>query len=152
MAKILLMEGSQIRPVESHEFREEAVLQGYLEQFPDLIPLDEVEDNVPPLVTIGREVTVRGSGAIDLLFIDSNGLLTIVETKLATNPEVRRAVIGQIIEYAAFVCQWDADQIERQANSYRASKAQNPASLFEALGVAADDSAGLEAVRSKIEE
>jgi hypothetical protein len=148
MAKILLMEGSKIRPIESSKFKEEAVLQSYLEQYPDLLPLDEVEDNPPPLLAIGREVAVP-SGAIDLLFIDSDGLLTIVETKLATNPEVRRAVIGQIIEYASFVCQWDADHIERQANQYLASRTNGETrDLYQALKVEPD----AEEVRAKLEE
>jgi len=133
MAKILLMEGDHIRPVESSKFKEEAVLQGYLEQFPDLLPLDEVEDDPLPLLAIGREVPVP-SGAIDLLFIDVSGLLTIVETKLARNPEVRREVIGQIIEYASFVCQWDADHVERQANQYLASRTNGETrDLYQAL-------------------
>jgi len=97
-----------------------------------LLPLREVEDNPPAMIAIGREVSVP-SGAIDLLFLDASGRLTIVETKLARNPEARREVIGQIIEYASYVCQWDADQIERQANEYLSEKGANQAPLYAAL-------------------
>lgn len=132
MAKILLMEDGHIKPIESSRFEQEAVLQTYLEQYPELLPLHEVEDNPPPMITIEREVGVP-SGTIDLLFLDTAGRLTIVETKLVRNPEVRREVIGQIIEYASFVCQWDADQVERQTNEYLRSK-DAEANLYEAVG------------------
>jgi len=129
--KILYMDDGNVRPIESSKFEEEAVLQTYLEEHPDLLPLHEIEDNPAPLVTIGREVSVP-SGSIDLLFVDTKGVLTIVETKLAKNPEVRREVIGQIIEYASFVSQWDAQQVERQATEYFRSKGAE-ASLYGVL-------------------
>ncbi len=151
MAKILFMQRGKIRSVESQKFREEAALQTYLEDFPDLIPLDEVEDNPSRLLAIGREVSVP-SGAIDLLLLDADGLVTIVETKLATNPELRRAVIGQIIEYASFVCQWDADHVERLANGYFAENAGKPANLYEALGDMTNDPIDAEVFRSNLED
>ena len=117
MAKILLMGRGKISPIESRRFEQEADLESYLEQFPDLIPLDLAGDHPAKLICIGRQVTA-GSGALDLLFIDAAGLVTIVEAKLATNSEVRRTVIGQIVEYASIVRQWSAEQIERQANAY----------------------------------
>jgi len=145
MARILLVEGGEIRPVDSTKFLQEAALQDYLEQFPELLPLHEVEDNPPPMITIGREVPVP-SGAIDILFADGAGRLTVVETKLAKNPEVRREVIGQIIEYASFVCQWDGVQVERQATEYFRSAGKSELNLYQALAV--DESE----FRSKLEE
>ena len=42
------------------------------------------------------------SGPIDILIINAiDGSITLVECKLARNPEVRRKIIGQIIDYAA---------------------------------------------------
>ncbi|MFH0942246.1 MAG: hypothetical protein V1823_04425, partial [Chloroflexota bacterium] len=67
-----------------------------------------------------REVTVPSGaiGFIDLMYVDKEGLITIVETKLIKNPEIRRTVIGQIIEYASFVSQWTADNIYEIAAAY----------------------------------
>src|SRR5947209_3997805 len=55
-----------------------------------------------------------GSGYVDLLGIDAEDSILLVETKLARNSEIRREVIGQILEYAAFL--WgkgyeDIDQV-----------------------------------------
>lgn len=154
MAKILFMEGGQIRPIESSKFEQEGVLQDYLEQFPELLPLHEIEDEPPRMIAIGREVPVP-SGAIDLLFLDTSGRLTIVETKLVKNPEIRREVIGQIIEYASFVCQWGSDQIERQANDYLRLKGRGETDLYQALAAQGRDSGvslDHDAFRPKLEE
>jgi len=117
MAKILLIDGENIKALDKLRFTEEGRLQDYLEKYPSLIPLVEIVEGPSDLLCIGREVTVP-SGAIDLLFIDKDGLLTIVETKLVKNPEIRREVIGQIIEYASFLSQWTLNDIENIANNY----------------------------------
>ncbi|MFC1940651.1 hypothetical protein ACFLXO_08245 [Chloroflexota bacterium] len=117
MGKILLIEGDRVTPVDEREFPDESKLQDYIEQYPSLIPLSDVIEGASPLLCIGREVPA-GWGFIDLLFIDQDGLLTIVETKLRRNREVRREVIGQIIEYASYVIQWNAEEVFRIANEY----------------------------------
>ena len=121
MKKILVVENRKAQIVDAKKFESEAILQTYLEQFPSLLPVWEVDENAPPLLTIGREVGVP-FGSVDLLFTDANGLLTVVETKLARNSEARREVIGQVIEYASFLSTWDADRVERQANDYLRSQ------------------------------
>lgn len=47
-----------------------------------------------------KEVTVPNAGSIDILLISSSGRVGIVETKLAYNPEARRKVVAQVLEYA----------------------------------------------------
>jgi hypothetical protein len=44
-----------------------------------------------------------GSGRTDLLGVDADGNILIVETKLFKSREIRREVIGQILEYAAYL-------------------------------------------------
>lgn len=117
MAKILLIDGENTTVIDKIKFTEEGKLQDYLEQYPSLIPLSEIVEGTSDLLCIGREVSVP-SGAVDLLFIDKDGLLTIVETKLVKNPGIRREVIGQIIEYASYISQWTVDDVYRIANEY----------------------------------
>ena len=117
MAKILLIDGENIKTLDKVRFTEEGKLQDYLEKYPSLIPLSEIVEGASDLLCIGREVGA-GPGSVDLLFIDKDGLLTLVETKLVKNPEIRREVIGQIIEYASYVSQWTADKVYRVANEY----------------------------------
>ncbi len=42
-------------------------------------------------------------GFLDLLYLDTSGVLTLVETKLARNAEHRREVSAQIVDYATFL-------------------------------------------------
>ncbi len=117
MKKILVIEDGRDNALSKERFTDESELQGYLRKYPDLIPLEEVMDNAPRLVCIGEEVEIP-SGYIDLLFIDENGGLTIVETKLARNPEIRRKVIGQIIEYASHLSNWTVDEVYKVASNF----------------------------------
>src|SRR3990170_1613952 len=114
--KILVQDQSGVRPLEEG-FATEQELQTFLREHPDLMPLEEIELHAPALLCIGREVGLA-SGAEDILYIDQNGLLTVVETKLRKNPEARREVVGQILEYAAQMATWSASDVERQAEKF----------------------------------
>ena len=57
-------------------------------------------------------------GSIDNLYLSPQGYLTIVETKLWRNPEARREVVGQIIDYAREVSRWSYDDLEARVRAY----------------------------------
>ena len=114
--KILIQDEHGVRELEEGYATEEE-LQTFLKEHPDLMPLEEIDLNAPPLLCIGWEVGLA-SGAEDILYIDPNGLLTVVETKLRRNPEARREVVGQILEYAAQMSTWIAADVERQAEKF----------------------------------
>jgi len=63
---------------------------------------------MPRLIVLGREVQL-GSGRADLVAIEPSGRLAIIEIKLAWNAEARRAIIAQVLAYAAYL--WGLDQI-----------------------------------------
>jgi hypothetical protein len=67
-----------------------------LNDSPELIPT-KVEDQA---AIFTREAGLPGSGSTDLVGVDAQGNILIVETKLARNGEIRRKVIGQVLEYA----------------------------------------------------
>src|SRR6266446_3834408 len=84
-------------------FLNEAALHTLVEQAPHLLPLA----GVPRLLVLGREVQL-GSGYADLIAIEPTGRIAIIEIKLARNAEARRAVIVQVLAYAAYL--WGMDQ------------------------------------------
>ncbi|MBW2037476.1 MAG: hypothetical protein JRI41_08375, partial [Deltaproteobacteria bacterium] len=85
----------------------ESWLQELLDNSPDLLPVNMIDDRIdPPLFSLGREIT-NPSGAIDNLFLSRSGHVVLVETKLWRNPESRRQVVAQIIDYAGHVRKWD---------------------------------------------
>ncbi len=81
----------------------EAELQGLLIESPFLIPIDEIREGVSPLVFAVGEFGLPGSGNTDILAFSADGDIAIIECKLAANPESRRKVIGQILEYASYL-------------------------------------------------
>ncbi len=118
--KILVQDKQGVRALEPG-FADEKELQTFLRDHSDLMPTDEIEVGTPPLLCIGWEVGVA-SGSQDLLYIDEAGLLTIVETKLKKNPEARREVVGQILEYASYASAWTTSEVEANAQKFYASK------------------------------
>ena len=45
--------------------------------------------------------------------VESSGRPAIIEVKLASNPEARRAIVSQVLAYAAFLQGYDAKELER---------------------------------------
>jgi len=102
-------------------FTEKAFEEGWLQELirahPELLPVTEIEPAFAPLVSVGREVTTK-VGSIDNLYLSPQGYLTIVETKLWRNPEARRQVVGQIIDYAKEVSRWSYEDLENRVRAY----------------------------------
>ncbi len=117
--KILIQDEHGVRELEEGYATEEE-LQTFLRDHAELIPVDEIELGSPPLLCIGWEVSVA-SGSEDLLYVDETGLLTIVETKLRKNPEARREVVGQVLEYGAQASAWSPNDIEGKAQKFLSS-------------------------------
>jgi len=89
----------------------ESWLQEILYKEPSILPTNEVDSIFSNLIPIGREVPVT-SGFIDDFYISSKGYLVIVETKLWRNPESRREVVGQIIDYAKDIQKWNYEDLD----------------------------------------
>jgi RecB family endonuclease NucS len=91
------------QPVSSAKYRAETELQKLLAETPALISLDEIKPGAsPPLVAV-RECGLPGSGNTDILAFNGDGDIVIVECKLAANAEIKRKVIGQVLEYGAYL-------------------------------------------------
>jgi hypothetical protein len=84
--------------VESADYDDEAELQTLLAESPSLILVDEIREGISPLVVAVREFGLPGSGSTDLLAFSADGDVAVVECKLAANQEIRRKVVGQILE------------------------------------------------------
>lgn len=117
---LLKADGSTTRP-ERISFTDKTFREGWLQElirkYPDILPVAEIEPDFAPLVSVGLEVGTA-AGSIDNLFLSPQGYLTIVETKLWRNPEARREVVGQIIDYATDVSRWSFDELEHRVRSY----------------------------------
>jgi len=76
----------------------------------ELLPVDEVDPIFGKLIPVCREIQTP-VGPLDNLFINELGMLTLVECKLWRNPEARRKVVGQILDYAQEFSRWSYDDL-----------------------------------------
>jgi hypothetical protein len=90
-------------------FPGEAALHSLVEQAPQILPLA----GSPRLIILGREVLL-GSGYADLIAVEPTGRLAIMEIKLARNAEARRAIVAQVLAYAAYLNGLDSVALERE--------------------------------------
>jgi hypothetical protein len=90
-------------------------LQDLLFAHAELLPVDEIDHAYEQLVPICRELTTP-AGPLDVLYATPEGRLVIVEAKLWRNPEARRKVIGQILDYATELSQWSYEDLQREVS------------------------------------
>ena len=83
-------------PLTPTPYLAEAELHDLVRDAPQMLPLA----GTPQLTVLGREVRL-GNGYADLLAVESTGRLVVVEVKLSANAESRRAVVAQVLSYAA---------------------------------------------------
>jgi len=111
----------QLQPMHEEFFSSEDRLQELVANHPSLLGGDQItpEDH-RRFILVGREQgiadVVGGSNrwALDHLFIDQDAVPTLVEAKRSTNSEIRRSVVGQMMDYAAHATQsWNVSEIRR---------------------------------------
>lgn len=106
----------------------EDALQKLIEDYPELIPGSMIEPGAedPPRFVLLRREMPAGGWSLDHLLVDQRGVLTLVETKLIQNPDSRRDVIGQIMEYAAVAVEsWTADSVRERATEFWSRRSQD---------------------------
>jgi hypothetical protein len=89
-------------------------LQEALFAAPEALPVREIDPHIGPLIPVCMEIET-GSGPADILYVTPTGQLVLVETKLWRNPEARREVVGQILDYARHLTSWSYDVLEQKA-------------------------------------
>ena len=97
----------------------ESELQHLLLDSPSVIPVDEIRESTSPLMVAVGEFGLPGSGSTDALAFTSDGDVAIIECKLASNPESKRKVIGQILEYAAYLWGMSYEQVDEGVKKRR---------------------------------
>lgn len=108
------------------EFVTEKQFQELLENYPKLISGSQINpDNPRKWILISREFGVPNEEAgnniwsIDHLFIDQDGIPTLVEVKRSSDTRIRREVVGQMLDYAAnAVTYWSLNEIRNKYEKY----------------------------------
>lgn len=122
----------------THTEFDEKYLQELLVENTALLPASEIRDDVGELLCIGREVTAGNSGSIDNLYLSTGGYPIIVETKLWRNPQARREVLSQVLDYIKEIVHVDYEWLEQQWKAF-AKVRFNKESLLERLNSLSDN-------------
>jgi hypothetical protein len=85
---------------------QEKWLQALIHAHPELLPVAQIEPGFGVPVAAAREV-VCGHGIIDNLYVTPTGDLVLVEAKLWRNPQARREVVAQALDYVAALMSMD---------------------------------------------
>jgi hypothetical protein len=100
--------GSALQALEPAAFETEAEFQELLARHPRVLDFGSLADGQPlRLVLVAREMGVSTSVEsgpaywLDHLFVDADGVPTLVEVKRASDTRIRREVVGQMLDYAA---------------------------------------------------
>ena len=117
---IFLRQGDELVEMRETPYEAEAVLQELLASYPELLAGDQVDRRAPRrwlLVSREMGVPAKEEGAaqwsLDHLFLDQEGIPTLVEVKRSSDTRIRREVVGQMLDYAANgVAFWPVEQIK----------------------------------------
>lgn len=124
--KIFVVNQNQkIVSLHQEAYESEDLLQYLLAEYPEVLAPDQI-GNVPrKWLLVSREAPVPGSESdvtgrwsLDHLFLDQDGIPTLVEVKRSTDTRIRREVVGQMLDYGAnAVAYWNVDQIRTRFES-----------------------------------
>ena len=140
MAGIYLRHGETFIAMREIPYEAEDILQKLVAEHPEMLAgNDENGDARQRWLLIERESPIYPEGgasgrwSADHLFIDQDGVLTVVETKRSSDHRARREVVAQMLDYAANgVVAWRAEALRARFNARCAKSGCDPADVFTA--------------------
>ena len=129
--RVWLLDGEgDPRPLEESPYRDEAALQRLIADCPEVLAGERMTPGEPRRwLPVRREMGIADGAeagdrwAVDHLLIDQDARPTLVEAKLGGNPEIRRTVVGQLLEYAAHATRyWSAGGIRQRFEAEHGSE------------------------------
>ena len=111
-----------LEPMEERPFALEDELQELLAKHLELLDGEQVRpDNPRRWILISREMAIAERPeesprwSLDHLIVDQDAVPTLVEVKRSSNTEIRRTIVGQLLEYAAHASEtWTADTMRER--------------------------------------
>lgn len=152
----MLQPSGELLEMNASEVSLEADLQELIAKYPSLIAGGQVDPESPRRwLLVSRELGIPaeedggGHWALDHLFLDQDGVPTLVEVKRRSDTRIRREVIGQMLDYAAnFVAYLPADRIRAR---FEAGGEQAEQRLAGFLGAERDPDSFWQLVKTNLE-
>jgi len=146
----LIQDDKTLQALSQQPYPNEDDFQSLLERYPDLLAGDQMNEAVPRRwLLVAREMGVPGEEggvdqwSLDHLFLDQDGVPTLVEVKRRSDTRIRREVVGQMLDYAAnAVVYWPVETVRARFETSCENRKEDPVQLLvERLGVANDEAA-----------
>ena len=127
-------EQGRLEPLEEEPFSTEDEIQSLIAEHPELLDGEQIRPGDPRrwlLITREKGISeTSGSGArwaVDHLIVDQDAVPTLAEVKRGSNPEIRRTIVGQMLEYAAHAAgTWTADELRRTFEESTSAQGHDP--------------------------
>jgi hypothetical protein len=119
----------EMLPLDAKKYSE-SWLQTLIHKHPDCMPVAEIEPGFGELVSVGMEISTK-HGPIDNLLMTPDGDIVLVEVKLWRNPEARREVVSQALDYASCLFAWDYEELEQAVLNAGFGDGAKPARLYD---------------------
>ena len=107
-------------------------LQEQIHRHPTCLPMDQIEPGIGRLIPVCMELPLS-VGPVDNLLLTPEGNLVMVEVKLWSNPEARRKVVAQALDYATALFQFDYDRLETAVMKADFDGAKRPERLYDLI-------------------
>lgn len=124
---------------------DESWLQALVFEYPDVLPMRDIEPGFGELVAAAREVPC-GHGYIDNLYVTGAGDLVLVEAKLWRNAQSRREVVGQALDYVAALMKMGFEDFEEACRRGQGMAPSTLHGLVAERGDALEEAAFVDAV------
>ncbi len=155
----LIKDNDELVRMEEAQHETEDVFQKLLADYPDLLAGEQMNPDSPrKWLLIAREYGVPGEEqgsdlwSLDHLFLDQDGIPTLIEVKRSTDNRIRREVVGQMLDYAANgVAYWPVEKIQARFDALcKEQDVQPEEKLVECFGEETDQEAFWEQVKTNL--
>jgi hypothetical protein len=144
----LIQADGQLVEMSEQPYDSEDLLQGLLAKYPNLMAGDQIDDvNPRRWLLISREAALpsKENGldrwSVDHLFLDQDAIPTLVEVKKSSNTDIRRKVVGQMLDYAAnAIVYWPIDKITNMFEATCKQQGIDPQVTLDVFLNSSDDS------------
>lgn len=129
----ILHDNDGLVPLLEQEYESEAIFQTLLTNYPELLLFGDERTPYSDLLLIKQEhgipIEVNGGAYyfLDHLFVDQDGILTLIEVKRKGDTRSRREVIAQLLDYVTNgLAFWTTEEIRKTFEETQREKGRDP--------------------------
>jgi len=130
---------------------DEKWLQNFLFDNPSSIPIGDIDNTYTGMIPVCCELNTP-AGPLDILYVTPQGKLVIVEVKLWRNPEARRKVVAQVIDYAKELNKWDYEDLQREISKQTGKKGNALYELVKSIWAESDEATFVDGVSRSLKK